>query len=77
MQKLEQSYKRELADTFRMQQFHMYGSRVKNVIKVLSNMMVDIAHYVDCDPEEVGVTEVVYYPVLEKILEENDECRRH
>ncbi len=27
----------------------------------------------DCDPKEVGVTELVYYPVLEKILEENDD----
>ena len=29
--------------------------------KVLSNMMVDLASYVDFDPEEVGVTELVYY----------------
>ena len=28
---------------------------------------------VDVDPEELGVTESVYYPVLEKILEENDD----
>ena len=28
--------------------------------------------YVDTDPKELGVTELVYYPVLEKILEEND-----
>ena len=26
----------------------------------------------DADPKEMGVTELVYYPVLEKILEEND-----
>ncbi len=26
---------------------------------------------VDLDPEDLGVTELVYYPVLEKILEEN------
>ena len=38
--------------------------------KVLSNMMVDLASYVDFDPEEVGVTELVYYPVLEGILAE-------
>ena len=43
-------------------------------IKVLSSMMVDITAHVDldCDPKELGVTELVYYPVLEKILEEND-----
>ncbi|MFR1833919.1 MAG: DNA-directed RNA polymerase subunit beta [Lachnospiraceae bacterium] len=38
--------------------------------KVLSNMMVDLASYVSFDPEEVGVTELVYYPVLESILSE-------
>ena len=39
-------------------------------IKVLSNMMVDLDAVVDMDPEEVGVTEQVYYPVLAGILEE-------
>ncbi|MCR5468348.1 MAG: DNA-directed RNA polymerase subunit beta, partial [Lachnospiraceae bacterium] len=43
-------------------------------IKVLSNMMVDIRCFVDldCDPKELGITELVYYPVLSRILEEND-----
>ncbi len=41
----------------------------KNV-KVLSNMMVDITNFVDCNPKELGVTELVYYPVLQQILEE-------
>ncbi|MDD7739729.1 MAG: DNA-directed RNA polymerase subunit beta, partial [Lachnospiraceae bacterium] len=40
-------------------------------VKVLSNMMVDLNHWVDVDKAEVGVTEDVYYPVLAKILEEN------
>ena len=39
-------------------------------IKVLSNMMVDLASIVDIDPKEVGVTELVYYPVLSGLLEE-------
>ena len=39
-------------------------------IKVLSNMMVDLDAVVGVDPEEVGVTEQVYYPVLAGILEE-------
>ena len=39
-------------------------------IKVLSNMMVDLDAVVDVDPEEVGITEQVYYPVLAGILEE-------
>ena len=41
-------------------------------IKVLSNMMVDITNFVDVKPREVGVTELVYYPCLKKILEENE-----
>ncbi len=42
-------------------------------IKVLSSMMVDITNFVDVDPKEVGVTELVYYPVLAQILEENED----
>ena len=42
-------------------------------IKVLSNRMVDLRKYVDFDPLELGIKENVYYPVLEKILEENTE----
>ena len=42
-------------------------------IKVLSSMMVDITSFIDVDPAELGVTELVYYPVLAKILEENEE----
>ena len=40
-------------------------------IKILSNMMVDLQAVVDIDPEEVGVTEQVYYPVLAGLLEES------
>ncbi|MDD3139980.1 MAG: DNA-directed RNA polymerase subunit beta, partial [Lachnospiraceae bacterium] len=39
-------------------------------IKVLSNMMVALDKIVDVKPKEVGVTELVYYPTLAKILEE-------
>ena len=39
-------------------------------VKVLSNMMVDLKSIVDIDPGEVGVTELVYYPVLSGLLEE-------
>ena len=42
-------------------------------VKVLSNLMVDITNYVDVDPKEVGVKELVYYPVLAQILEENED----
>ena len=41
-------------------------------VKVLSNMMVDITNFVDVEPKEVGVTELVYYPVLKQILDENE-----
>ena len=41
--------------------------------KVLSNMEVNLAEYVDFNPEEIGVHEDVFYPVLEKILEEGYE----
>ena len=41
----------------------------KNV-KVLSNMMVDITNFVDCKPRELGITELVYYPVLQQLLDE-------
>ena len=40
-------------------------------VKVLSNLMVDVKAWVDVDEEELGIKEKVYYPVLEKILEEN------
>ncbi|MBO4608900.1 MAG: DNA-directed RNA polymerase subunit beta, partial [Lachnospiraceae bacterium] len=38
--------------------------------RVLSNMMVDLAHFVDCDPkEDFGIRERVYYPKLKEILD--------
>ena len=39
-------------------------------VKVLSNMMVDLAEYVDFDPREAGITELVFYPALESILKD-------
>ena len=38
--------------------------------KVLSNLMVDLSSFVSFDPKEAGVTELVFYPALEKILAE-------
>ena len=37
--------------------------------------MVDLSAHVelDCDPKELGVTELVYYPALKKILEETSD----
>ena len=39
-------------------------------VRVLSNMMVDITSFVDCDPKELGITELVYYPALQALLAE-------
>ena len=65
---------RELADTIQNAAvpYVMIQTEERNV-KVLSSMMVDITNFVDVDPKEVGVTELVYYPVLKTILEENED----
>ena len=47
-------------------------------VKILSNMMVDIHPWIkdrlgDIDPEELGITEEVYYPVLAELLEQYDD----
>ena len=44
-------------------------------IKVLSNLMVDIKAHTNIEnPEELGITELVFYPVLKELIEEaNDE----
>ena len=39
-------------------------------IKVLTNRMVDLKKHVDCEPRELGIRELVYYPVLQKLMEE-------
>ncbi len=51
------------------------GREIKEVhmVKVLSSMMVDLKHYVDCEPKELGITELVYYPALKKILDEHED----
>ena len=45
----------------------------ERLVKVLSNMMVDITNFVDCEPRSLGITEQVYFPVLRQILEEYSE----
>ena len=63
---------RELADDIQYAAVpYVWIETEERTIKVLSNMMVDITRWVDVDPKEVHVTEEVYYPVLEKILEEH------
>ena len=65
---------RELADTIQnaaVPYLWVKGEESSRNIKILSNMMVDLQAVVDIDPQEVGVTEQVYYPVLEGLLEES------
>ncbi|MBQ6903628.1 MAG: DNA-directed RNA polymerase subunit beta, partial [Lachnospiraceae bacterium] len=38
-------------------------------VRVISNMTVDITEYVDCNPRELGITDLVYYPRLKEILD--------
>ncbi len=67
---------RELADAIQNTAVsHVWIQGEERNIKVLSNLMVDVTNYVDITREEarsLGITELVYYPVLEKILEENE-----
>lgn len=68
---------KELADTIQNAAVpYVWIQGEERNIKVLSSMVVDLKNYVDLDEEELkklGVTELVYYPVLAKILEENEE----
>ncbi len=52
---------------------YVYIKTEERNVKVLSNMMVDITHFVDCNPKELGITELVYYPALKQILDEFSE----
>ena len=66
---------RELADAIQNAgvPFVWIQTEERNV-KILSNLMVDINAQIDgIDAKELGITEAVYYPVLAKILEENDD----
>ena len=51
---------------------YVYIQTEERVVKVLSNMMVDARAYLSFDPAEAGIQELVFYPLLEKILQEND-----
>ncbi|MGN0396556.1 MAG: DNA-directed RNA polymerase subunit beta [Candidatus Fimimorpha sp.] len=44
----------------------------ERVVKVISNLMVDAAEYLEFDPAEAGIHELVFYPLLKQILEENE-----
>ena len=40
------------------------------VVKILSNKMVDLGGFVDFDPQEIGIREKVYFPVLSELMEQ-------
>ena len=52
---------------------YVYIQTEEKNVKVLSNMMVDINNFVECDAKALGITELVYYPVLAQIIEEYGE----
>ena len=52
---------------------YVFVQTEERVVKILSNMAVDLTSWVDVDPEEVGISEKVYYPVLSSILEQNED----
>ncbi len=63
---------RELADRLQNAAVpYVYVQTEERNVKVLSNMMVDINAWVDCDAKALGIKEKVYYPVLAQLLEEN------
>ena len=68
---------RDLADEIQNSAVHsvIIQTEKRNVV-VLSSMMVDINHYIEFpkgeSAKDYGVTELVYYPALEKLMEEND-----
>lgn len=53
--------------------FVMMDTEENHVVKVLSNMMVDLHTFLpEADKNELGITEEVYFPKLKEILEEYD-----
>ena len=57
---------------------HVYVQTETRNVKVLSNMMVDIRPWIqdrlpDVDPEDLGINEDVYYPVLAELLEQYED----
>ncbi len=71
---------RELADEIqnRAVPYVLIQGEERN-IKVLSSMMVDINHYIDFGKGETaadyGITELVYYPALSRLMDESNSTR--
>ena len=66
---------RELAETIQNAAVpYVWVQEEERNVKVLSSMMVDIRTWVPelTNPREVGVPELVYYPILKQLMDEND-----
>ena len=66
---------RELAETIQNAAVpYVWVQEEEHNVTVLSSMMVDIRTWVPelTNPREVGVTELVYYPILKQLMDEND-----
>ena len=64
---------KEMAMTFQNAGVPFCGSwraKREDTVKVLSNLMVDLKTWVDCDPHELGIKEDVYYPKLKELMEQ-------
>ena len=49
---------------------YVYVQTEERTVKVLSNLMVDLNSFVDCDAKALGINEKVYLPVLLEIIGE-------
>ncbi|MGN1313903.1 MAG: DNA-directed RNA polymerase subunit beta [Lachnospiraceae bacterium] len=64
----------QLADTIQNAAVpYVYVQTEEKNVKILSNMMVDITNFIECEPRELGITELVYYPILSQIIDEYGE----
>ena len=66
---------RELADKIQnaaVPYIFITREETERPIKVLSNLAVKLDEVVDIDPAEVGVKELVYYPVLAELIERSE-----
>ena len=52
---------------------YVYIQTEERNVKVLSNMMVDLNAFVECDAKDLGINEKVYFPVLQSIINEYSE----
>ena len=49
---------------------HVHVVNSDKPVKIITNRTVELNHFIDVNPEELGIKDTVYYPVLEEILEQ-------